>query len=37
VAHVAGFVAGLCLLPLLRTHEPVEYGPWERVLTRRGV
>lgn len=30
VAHVGGFVAGLLLLPLLRTQEPVEYDPWAR-------
>jgi len=35
VAHVGGFVAGLGLLPLLRTQEPVEYDPWERLLRPR--
>jgi membrane associated rhomboid family serine protease len=33
MAHVGGFVAGLLLLPLLRTQEPVEYDPWEQWLT----
>ncbi len=28
VAHVGGFVAGLLLLPLLRTRHPLEYDPW---------
>jgi len=31
VAHVGGFVAGLGLLPMLRTQEPVAYDPWERL------
>jgi membrane associated rhomboid family serine protease len=31
-AHVGGFVAGLVLLPLLRSAEPVAYDPWERAL-----
>ncbi len=35
VAHVGGFVAGLALLPTLRTQKPVEYDPWERWHTRR--
>jgi membrane associated rhomboid family serine protease len=35
VAHVGGFVAGLALLPLLRTQDPVEYDPWERWLAPR--
>jgi membrane associated rhomboid family serine protease len=35
VAHVGGFVAGLCLLPLMRKEEPVEYDPWNRWLTPR--
>jgi len=35
VAHIGGFVAGLGLLPLLRTREPVEYDPWERLLGAR--
>jgi membrane associated rhomboid family serine protease len=36
VAHVGGFLAGLALLPLLRTQEPVDYDPWERWLPLRG-
>jgi membrane associated rhomboid family serine protease len=36
VAHVGGFLAGLALLPLLRTREPVDYDPWERWLPPRG-
>jgi len=35
-AHVGGFVAGLALLPLLRSHERVSYDRWERVLPQRG-
>jgi membrane associated rhomboid family serine protease len=35
VAHVGGFVAGLALLPLLRTEEPVDYDPWDRLLGPR--
>jgi membrane associated rhomboid family serine protease len=35
VAHVGGFVAGLLLLPLLRTQEPVDYDAWQRVLGPR--
>jgi len=35
VAHIGGFVAGLGLLALLRTQEPVEYDPWERLLRPR--
>jgi len=35
VAHVGGFIAGLVLLPLLRTEEPVEYEPWARWLRER--
>jgi len=34
VAHVGGFIAGLGLLPLLRTQDRVEYDPWERVVRR---
>jgi membrane associated rhomboid family serine protease len=34
-AHVGGFVAGLALLPLLRTQQPVEYDAWDRVLGPR--
>jgi len=35
VAHVGGFVAGLTLLPVLRTQEPVEYDPWGQLLGPR--
>ena len=35
VAHVGGFIAGLVLLPLLRTEEPVEYDAWDRWGTPR--
>jgi len=35
VAHVGGFVAGLVLLPLLRTEEPVEHERWEHWLPPR--
>jgi membrane associated rhomboid family serine protease len=35
MAHVGGFLAGLVLLPLLRTRGPVEHGRWERWLTPR--
>jgi membrane associated rhomboid family serine protease len=35
VAHVGGFVAGLCLLPLMRKEEPVDYDAWERWLKPR--
>ena len=31
-AHVGGFVAGLGLLPLLRTQEAVAYDPWDRLM-----
>jgi len=31
VAHVGGFIAGAALLPLLRTRDPVDYEPWERL------
>jgi len=34
-AHVGGFIAGLLLLPLLRTQEPVDYDAWQRVLGPR--
>jgi membrane associated rhomboid family serine protease len=34
-AHVGGFVAGLALLPLLRSRERVSYDRWERVLPAR--
>ena len=34
-AHVGGFVAGLLLLPLLRTREPVEYERWDHLLPSR--
>ena len=30
--HVGGFVAGLALLPLLRTREAVAYDPWDRLM-----
>jgi membrane associated rhomboid family serine protease len=33
MAHVGGFLAGLALLPLLRTHDPVAYDRWERLRT----
>jgi membrane associated rhomboid family serine protease len=35
MAHVGGFVAGLALLPLLRTQVAVAYDPWDRVLGPR--
>ncbi|HXJ19423.1 MAG TPA: rhomboid family intramembrane serine protease [Polyangia bacterium] len=35
-AHVGGFVAGLALLPLLRSRDRVSYDRWERVLRPRG-
>ncbi|HSY24544.1 MAG TPA: rhomboid family intramembrane serine protease [Polyangiaceae bacterium] len=35
MAHVGGFLAGLVLLPLLRTHGPVDYDRWERLRTPR--
>ncbi len=35
VAHVGGFLAGLGLLPVLRTQDRVEYEPWERWLRPR--
>jgi membrane associated rhomboid family serine protease len=28
VAHIGGFVAGLVLMPLLRSEEPADYDPW---------
>jgi membrane associated rhomboid family serine protease len=34
-AHVGGFVAGLALLPLLRSRERVSYDRWDRVLRPR--
>jgi membrane associated rhomboid family serine protease len=34
-AHVGGFIAGLVLLPVLRTEDAVEYDAWERVLGPR--
>jgi len=34
-AHVGGFLAGVCLLPLFRQRPPVEYDAWERVLKPR--
>jgi membrane associated rhomboid family serine protease len=34
-AHVGGFVAGLALLPLLRSRERVSYDRWQRVLSPR--
>ena len=34
-AHVGGFLAGLCFLPLLRTQDPVDYDVWERLLGPR--
>jgi membrane associated rhomboid family serine protease len=33
VAHVGGFIAGLVLLPLLRSEEPVDYDAWDRWVT----
>lgn len=35
VAHVSGFVAGVILLPLLRTQQSVEYSPWQRWVGQR--
>jgi membrane associated rhomboid family serine protease len=35
MAHVGGFLAGLVLLPLLRTQDPVDYDRWNRWLTPR--
>ncbi len=35
VAHVAGFIAGLILLQVLKKEQPVAYDPWERVLGPR--
>ena len=34
-AHVGGFVAGLILLPLLRTRERVPHDRWNRLVTPR--
>jgi len=31
VAHVGGFLAGLALLPLLRSREAIDYDPWEHL------
>jgi membrane associated rhomboid family serine protease len=35
VAHIGGFVCGLLLEPLLRSHEPVPYDAWSRFLGPR--
>jgi membrane associated rhomboid family serine protease len=34
-AHVGGFIAGLVLLPVLRTRDPVDYDAWDRWLGPR--
>ena len=36
MAHVGGFVAGLILLPLLRSEEAVHHDRWDRLARRRG-
>jgi membrane associated rhomboid family serine protease len=37
VAHVGGFLAGLVLMPVLRTEDPIDYDAWDRLLhPRRG-
>jgi membrane associated rhomboid family serine protease len=34
-AHIGGFIAGLILLPLLRTRERVPHDRWSRLVTPR--
>jgi membrane associated rhomboid family serine protease len=34
-AHIGGFVAGLILLPLLRTQDRVSHDRWDRLVRPR--
>ncbi|HEY2517122.1 MAG TPA: rhomboid family intramembrane serine protease [Polyangiaceae bacterium] len=36
MAHVGGFVAGLILMPLLRSESAVDHDRWDRLARRRG-